>query len=381
MNVVLISPHFPPNHVNYARALRKFGDNALGIGDSPHISHELREALTEYVYVPNMQDYDAMLRTMGYFTSKYGKIDRVDSQNEFWLGLEARLREDFNIYGQKPAATDINRSKLGMKECCIKAKIPVAPGEEFESVEQLVAFGKKVGYPLVVKPIVGVGASATYAINNEEQAKEVMSYISGRYIAEKYIKGDVITFDGLIDRHGEIIFYTSHEYNCGVMETVNEARSIYYYSRTKIDPELKKLSQRVLKAFDVRERFFHIEWFRTAPSKYVFLEINVRPPGLYTIDMMNYSADINLYEAWVAALHDTRVFDSFEHKYSVGFAGRRVNVKHIHSHEDIMQKCSKYTVMSQPVPGSYADAMGEFFYLVRHPEEEKVLEMLEYILA
>lgn len=381
MNVVIISPHFPPNHINYARALRKFGDNALGIGDCPEISAELRETLTEYVYVPNMQDYDAMVKTLGYLTSKYGKLDRIDSQNEFWLGLEARLREDFNIFGQKTAQTDMNRSKLGMKETCIQAGIPVAQGEELDDVDQLMAFAKKVGYPLVVKPVVGVGACATYAINNDEEAQEVMEHIHGRYICEKYIKGDVITFDGLIDRHGEMVFYTSHEYNCGVMETVNEAKSIFYYSRTQIDPVLKQLGQRVLEAFKVRERFFHIEWFRTAPGEYVFLEINVRPPGLYTIDMMNYSADINLYEAWAAALRDARAFDTFEHKYSVGFAGRRVNVNHKHGHDEIMHHYSDFTVMAQPVPGSYADAMGEFFYLVRHPSEKKVREMLEFILA
>ena len=78
MNVVILSPHFPPNHVNYARAVKKYGDTALGIGDSPDISEELRNTLDEYVYVPDMMNYDAMIRTIGYLTSKYGKIDRID---------------------------------------------------------------------------------------------------------------------------------------------------------------------------------------------------------------------------------------------------------------------------------------------------------------
>ena len=82
MNVIILSPHFPPNHINYARAVKSYGDTALGIGDSPWISDELRDTLDEYVYVPDMTNYDAMLRTVAYLTSKYGKIDRIERDEE-----------------------------------------------------------------------------------------------------------------------------------------------------------------------------------------------------------------------------------------------------------------------------------------------------------
>jgi len=380
MNVILISPHFPPNQINYARALKKYGATALGIGDSATISDELRATLDEYVYVPDMTNYDAVLRAAGYLTARHGKIDRIDSQNEFWLGIEAKLREDFNVFGQKPAQTDINRSKLGMKSVARSANITVAEGELVEGVDQLLAFARRVGYPIVVKPVVGVGACATYALRSAEDIENCFSYIHGPYICEAYIEGDIVTFDGFVDRHGEILFQTSHEYNDSVMDSVNEARSIYYFNRTKLDPVLVELGRRCVEAFKIRERFFHIEWFRTGPATYCFLEINVRPPGLYTIDMMNYSANVNLYETWAAALHNARAFDDYVVKYSVGFAGRRTNQPHKHSHENIMRHYSDSMVMAEPVPGAYADAMGEFLYLVRHEDETRVIEILDYIL-
>lgn len=382
MNVIILSPHFPPNHVNYAKALKKCGDTALGIGDSPYISDELRNTLDEYVYVPDMTNYDAVLRTVGYLTSKYGKIDRIDSQNEFWLGIEAQLREDFNIFGQKTAQTDINRSKLEMKRIAKAAGLPVAEGLEVEDVNQLRDFVKKVGYPIVVKPVVGVGASATYAIENDDELSHCFEYIHGRYICEQYIHGDIVTFDGFVDRNGRIIFCTSHEYNAGVMECVNNARSIYYYNVTHIDPLLEELGRKAVAAFNVRERFFHIEWFRTHvnPTSYCFLEINVRPPGLYTIDMMNYSADIDLYETWAASFHEYYPFESAKVKYSIGFAGRRINEHFKHSNEEIMAQFSDNMVMAEPVPGAYADAMGEYFFIVRHPDLDRVKGILKYIL-
>ena len=165
MNVIILSPHYPPNQINYARAVKRHGDVAIGIGDSASISDELRSVLDEYVYIADMTQYDTMLRSVGYLTSKYGKIDRIDSQNEFWLGIESQLREDFNITGQKPAQTDINRSKVGMKRVAQSAGLPVARGVEVESLEQLRQFIGEVGLPVVVKPVVGVGAAATYCIS------------------------------------------------------------------------------------------------------------------------------------------------------------------------------------------------------------------------
>ncbi len=386
MNVIILSPHFPPNHINYAYAVKKMGDTCLGIGDASYISDELRNTLDEYVYVPDMMNYDAMVRAVGYLTSKYGKIDRIDSMNEWWLGIESKLRLDFNIFGQKPEQTDINRSKLGMKSVARAANLPVARGCEVESLSQLRRFIDEVGYPIVVKPVVGVGASATYPIYNEEELNHTFEVIHGRYICEEFVKGDIVTFDGFVDRHGEIQFFTSHEYNASVMDCVLDNRSMYYYNRIKVDPVLEDLGRRCVAAFNVRERFFHIEWFRTQnrtetqEPKYCFLEINVRTPGLYTIDMMNYSADISLYEVWAAAFHDARVFDDCKVKYSVGFVGRRNGENFKHSHDDIMHEFSDLMVMSQPVPGSYADAMGDYFYLIRSKDEQNVLEAMKYII-
>ncbi len=380
MNVLLLSPHFPPNHIHYARALKQRGLHVLGIGDTPHISHELASYLDDYYYVADMTDLDAMLRAVAFLTFKHGKIDRLDSHNEFWLGIEAFLREEFNIPGQRPAQTDLNRSKLGMKIVCKKHDIPTAQAEEVENVAQIKAFAKRVGYPLVVKPVIGVGATATYKVSSNKEVDEAFDMLHGHYLCEKFIEGDIVTYDGLIDANGEVIFDSSLAYNEGVMESVNEVRSLYYYLGSEVAPKLKKSGRCVLDAFGVRERFFHIEFFKLTNGEYVFLEINVRPPGLYTIDMMNFSADIDLYDAWAAMLNGQRAFKTFERKYCVGFAGRRAKTAHKHSHDEIMQRYGEFMIQAREVPGTYRDAMGEFYYIVRHPSQKKVIEILDYML-
>ena len=91
MNVVFISPHFPLYFLNFCSRLKARGVNVLGIGDAAYdyISDDTKRALTEYYKVNNLEDYDEVYRACAYFTWKYGKIDWIESQNEYWLELEA----------------------------------------------------------------------------------------------------------------------------------------------------------------------------------------------------------------------------------------------------------------------------------------------------
>ena len=96
MNFVFISPNFPQTYWNFCDRLRRRGVNVLGIGDAPYesLSPELKASLTEYCHVHSMEDYDQPFRAVAWLTHKYGKIDWLESNNEYWLELDARLRTD-----------------------------------------------------------------------------------------------------------------------------------------------------------------------------------------------------------------------------------------------------------------------------------------------
>src|ERR671919_564928 len=130
MNVVFLSPHFPPSYYLFCVQLRRLGANVLGIAEEhyDHLRPELREALTEYYRVDRLEDYDQALRAVAWFTHRYGRIDRVVSHNEHWLELEAYLRESFNVYGKKLAETAEIKHKSLMKQKFIDAGVDAAPG-------------------------------------------------------------------------------------------------------------------------------------------------------------------------------------------------------------------------------------------------------------
>ena len=119
MNFVFISPNFPTAYERFCEGLHDNGVNVLGIGDASYdsLSDRLKNALTEYYRVEDMRNYDQMIRAMGYFTGQYGKIDWVESNNEYWMELDAALRTDFNITtGLKSDQIMRYRSKTAMKK-------------------------------------------------------------------------------------------------------------------------------------------------------------------------------------------------------------------------------------------------------------------------
>ena len=84
MNFVFISPNFPEAYRWFCIRLRENGVNALGVGDATYdeLHPDLKRALTEYYRVGSLENYDQVVRAMGYFTCQYGKIDVVERNNE-----------------------------------------------------------------------------------------------------------------------------------------------------------------------------------------------------------------------------------------------------------------------------------------------------------
>ena len=206
MNVIFISPHFPAHFYNFCDRLKHLGANVLGIGDCPYdgIDDNCRNSLTEYYYVPSLEDYDAVFRAVAFFSFKYGKIDFIDSQNEYWLELEARLRTDFNINtGFKTADMAQVKYKSRMKAGYEAAGVKTARYHLVDTLEGCRAFIDQVGYPVVAKPDNGVGASDTWKLTGEDDLRQFWASKAEKpYIMEEFVPGHVETFDGITNGDG-----------------------------------------------------------------------------------------------------------------------------------------------------------------------------------
>ena len=325
---------------------------------------------------------EEIIRACGYFSYKYGKIDRVESNNEYWLLTDATVREHFNVFGKKPRDLSYCIQKSLMKAKFVETGVPVARGRVLEDLDSARQFVCEVGYPIVGKPDRGVGASGTYKICSDE---ELCSFFATRpdteYIFEEFISGDIVTYDGIVDCYGNPVLAFSSIYGEGVMESVNSDNHIFFYVNREIDPLIEDYGRRILKSFNLKERFFHFEFFRChKDGKIIAIEVNVRAPGGFTMDMWNYACDIDVYSIYadMVAYGKTDVY--YERKYYSCHVGRKSNRAYAHNHEMIMSNFGHLVTTSMELPAVLARAMGNYVYLVRTPDKGELLNLVNYIL-
>jgi hypothetical protein len=384
MNFVFLSPHFPPNYYRFAVALKNHGVTVLGLADESYDSlrAELKSSMAEYFRVNSMHNYDDLLRALGYFTHRYGKLDRIDSHNEYWLETEARLRTDFNMPGIRTDQIGRIKRKSLMRETFKNAGVKIARGGVIHTLDEAQKLVEQTGYPLVAKPDIGVGAAATYKIHDEDELKAFFeSKPTVDYLFEEFVNGQIVTFDGLTDRDGVPVFTNSLFYSTGIMETVLNDDLVYYYTLREIPADVQTLGSRVLEAFDVRERFFHFEFFRQHETgELVALEVNMRPPGGLTTDMFNYACDIDIYDAWASIIAGKGYpYPDYTHKYYCCYVGRKSNRPYAHTEQEIISAYRDKISHHESISGVFSAALGNYGYLVRSPELDEVLSIARFI--
>ncbi len=395
MNFVYISPQFPKTNWEFCDRLKKNGVNVLGIADIEYdqLDEKLKNALTEYYKVSSLENYDDVLKAIGFFTHKYGKIDWIESNNEYWLANDARLRTDFNVVtGIKSDKINNIKEKSKMKKFYKKAEIPTAAYSLVTTLAKAKKFIKEVGYPVITKPDNGVGASDTHKIQNEEELKEFFETKNKdiKYIMEQFVDGDLVSYDAIINSKGEPVFETGI-FEPTIMDIVNEGLDVFYYVEKEMSEKLLEAGRKTVKAFGVKSRFIHLEFFKLKndveglgkKGDYIGLETNMRPAGGYTPDMYNYANNTDVYQIWADMvafdeIRNANLNDDLEKNYCI-YVSRRDNHNYVHSHDEIKQKYGQSIVMDERMPDIFSGAMGNYMYTAIFKTEEEMEEFKKMV--
>jgi len=368
MNFVCISPHFPPNFVSFWTRLARAGIRVLGIAEEPYhlLPRELQQAMTEYYRVENLSDYAEVIRACGYFTHRYGKIDRIESHNEHWLELDAALRSDFNVPGIKRDEIMDMKLKSRMKKAFKKARVTVVDGTIVHDLAQGRHLVADYGYPVIVKPDNGVGAADTWRLNNDDDLEQFFKRKPAvDYFMEPFVTGGIETFDGLVDAEGQVVFSSSLVYGSGVMESVNNEVDLYYHIPRTLPKDLIKAGLATVKAFGIRERFFHVEYFRTPQNQLIGLEINIRPPGGLTVDMFNYANDIDIFNEYSNIVQGRPFSADISRNYVCHYAGRKYGKNYSYSVDEILNRHGATIAHHQPIDSIFSAAIGNYGFIIR----------------
>lgn len=384
-NFIFISPNFPANYWRFCRELKNNGFNVLGIGDCEYdkLSEELKSSLNEYYKVSTLENYDEVFRAVAFYTYRYGKIDWLESNNEYWLERDAKLRTEFNVEsGFKSKDISKVKYKSKMKPYYKKAGVKVARYCIATTPAVCKRFIKKVGYPVIVKPDNGVGASDTHRLTCDADLENFFkTKFDVTYIMEEYVAAEVNSYDAIIDSHGNPIFETGNVTPGSLMDVVNTGdNSIFYILNTPYD-DVRDAGRRVVKAFGVKSRFVHFEFFRLTEDQHigkkgevVALEVNMRPSGGISPEMMNYANSTDVYKIWADMIaYDSTLKGTGERNYCA-FIGRRDGKEYVYHEQDIRDKYGAALKMVGRVPDALSGAMGNVMFIANFKTREEMDE-------
>lgn len=396
-NFVFISPNFPTNYWMFCRELKNNGMNVLGIGDQPYaeLSDELKGSLNEYFKVSSLENYDEVYRAVAFLIYKHGKIDWLESNNEYWLERDAHLRTAFHITtGFQDEDIPRIKYKSKMKAYYKEAGIPTARYHLVEAYEDCKAFIDEVSYPVVVKPDNGVGAAHTYKLKSDKELKAFLTEWKAEspevpYIMEEFVHAEVNSYDAIIDANGEPIFETGNVTPNSIMDVVNDNDNSIYYIVRDLPEDTRAAGRAAVKSFGVKSRFIHFEFFRLTEDQaglgkkgqIIGLEVNMRPCGGFTPDMIDFAHATNVYKIWA----DMIVFGKSElahgpHSFCA-YAGRRDGKNFVYSHEQILEKYGKQMKMVDRIPEALSGAMGNQMYVAIFPTEQEMNDFYSDVLA
>ena len=392
MNYVFISPAYPVTCTQFCDRLSRRGVNVLGIGDVPYdtLNDTLKNALTEYYYVDSLENYDDVYRAVAFFIHKYGRIDWLESLNEYWLPVDARLRTDFNIAvgTREDEIGDLVR-KSGMKRVFIEAGIPTARQHIVSDLAAGQAFVKKVGYPVIVKPDIGVGANGAMKVNNEEDLLSFYGDLpSEPYVMEEFLSGDICTYDAILGADCEPLFESMCSYP-PVIDAVQNDDEIHFFTVAEVPEQLREFGRKAAKAFGADRRFVHFEFINITKDyegigkagDYAIMEVNMRPAGGHDPDMMNYAQSIDVFDIYAQMVTSGRADlpETAEH-YICAYAARRDGGSYTHTPEEIEERYGSAIVMQEEMHPIDWPSMGRYVYMAKFREKEEMDRYFAFVL-
>lgn len=324
MNVVFISPHYPPEMRDFTRGLAEVGANVIGVAERPHdaLPADVRRHLAGYVQVPSLMDEDSAAAAIAH-ALRGVTVDRIESLWEPTVLLAARLRDQLGIHGLSRDTALGFRDKELMKQRVRAAGLRVPHSRRVRSATEALDAAEAIGFPVVIKPIAGAGSADTHRCDDRralEARLASMGHVTEASV-EEFIVGEEFTYDA-VSVDGKPMFESVTQYHPPPIISRAEPwiSPAQITLRDPDQPYLRggvALGRQVLTALGAGTGFTHMEWFRKANGEVVLGEIGCRSGGGHLVDQMNWANDFDVYREWAR----TVCWRSFE-----GVAHRRYHV-------------------------------------------------------
>lgn len=394
MNVLMISPGYPAEMARFTRALAEVGATAIGLGDQPAgaLPEIARTAVSDHIQVRSLVDESAVIDQVRRVAGRR-PIHRVECLWEPYMILAARLREALDLPGMTVRQTIPFRDKEVMKEVLDTAGIRTPRHARATTAAECRATAERIGFPLIVKPVAGAGSADTYRVDSPDDLERVLP--SMRHVpqvsVEEYVEGDDMTFD-TVSVEGRVAHYNICRYRPrALVAKQHEWISPQTFALRDVEaPELaagREMGFAVLDALGFRTGYTHMEWYRTANGEAVFGEIAARPPGVRTVDLINYASDVDSYRGWAEAVVHGRWTQPVERTYNACWVVKRAQghgrIRRIEGLAPLLQELGPWVCdidllpIGAPRRDWRATLVSDGMIFLRHPDLRALEEMAD----
>ncbi len=398
MNVVLVEPFFPANQRQFARALAEAGATVIGIGEYglDVLDDQLKGWLYHYERVSSVTDVQAMTYAVRWVQDKLW-VDRLEATVEAHTMAAAQVREACTIPGTSVRTAWLCRDKPSMKAALRAAGVPTAASAAVDSAAEAHEFARQVGFPLILKPRSGAGASGTVRVDDLPALEHALGVFGGQGVesiaVEEFIEGhegfyDTITVNGQV-----ALDFVSHYYPNELEAMRARWISPQFVATNRIDTapeyaELRDMGQRVITALGIETSATHMEWF-FGPKGLKFSEIGCRPPGVGAWDLYSAGNEIDLYREWANAIVHGGTHSAPSRRYASGIVALRPDRDGVISGysgvDDLQQRCGEWVIDAHlppagtPTQGVEAGYMANAYVRMRHPDYDTLRGMLDAV--
>ncbi len=396
-HVLMIMPGFPGEMPLFTRGLAEVGATVWGVAQGP--VHELpeltRTSLSHYLALPDLfVNEDATVRAIREWTRGV-TFDRVCCLWEPGVELAGALRDALGVPGLTRAQAHTFRNKEVMKRALGDAGVRVPRHRAARSARAMYEAAEAVGFPCIIKPIAGAGSMDTFRCNDAAEFAAAVQQVAHvpEVSVEEFIDGEEFTYDTIWSNGTMHYFHIGHYRPRPLV-----ARSLEWISPQTLsyrhvdDPWVadgRAMGEEVLRILGFDTGFTHMEWYRKSDGEVVFGEVAARPPGARTVDIMNFSADVDLFRGWAEAEVLGTFSPVIDRKYHCACITKRAQgqgtIRHIDGLDRVRARCGEAIVVTDlvsvgaPRRDWKATLLSDGYVTLRHPDWQETKDMADFV--
>lgn len=399
MNVVYVAPYYTANILRALDALIALPGVRTGV-----ITQEPEERLPEryrgrlggHYKVNDCLDAGDLEKAGRAFQKEWGSVDRLLGFLEQMQLPLATARDRLGIPGMNEAVAKSFRDKNRMKDVLRAAGLPVAPQALIRSAEDARRFVGEVGYPVVMKPVAGLGSRGTMRVADDEELGEAIDALvvspSNPAQAEAFVRGEEHTMETVFVR-GQAVWHSSSYYLPGPLHVLENPWIQYcvLLPREQLQPHaeaFRPVNVAALRALGLETGLSHMEWFLRSDGSPIVSEVGARPPGVHLMPMMGMAHEVDMWARWVELMVFER-FEMPERRWACGAAffrgqGAGNEVRSVEGFEAAQERAGKYIVESRLPRVGHSRASGyegEGYAIVKAPTTQEAVEALRALVT